>query len=454
MEFVHTIFAFTIAIGVLVTIHEFGHFWVARKLGVKVLRFSIGFGPPLWTRRAGVDQTEYVIASVPLGGYVKMLDEREGDVVEAEQYRAFNRKPLGVRTAVVLAGPLFNFLFAVIAYWLTFLIGVTGLKPLIGEVAPGSLAAHAGIQVDQQIVAVDGREVHTWETAVRRLLGKAMDHGRVELTLRSMDGQLTYASLDLGGVALDELTKGQFFQTLGLQPRRPQLAPIIGRVEANGPAAQAGLEAGDRIVAVGEEPVPNWQMWVETVRSHPGETLEVEVERAGSRMILAISPETVASEEGAIGRIGVEVARNEPPAPEYTVTERYGLVAALGRAWAKTYDVSGLTLRMLWKMVRLEVSVENLSGPISIAQYAGTSAKIGLSEFLQFLAIVSVSLGILNLLPIPVLDGGHLMYYLIELFKGGPVSEAAQMVGQRVGLAMLIGLMGLAFYNDVARLLG
>ncbi len=454
MELLHTIFAFVIAIGVLVTIHEFGHFWVARKLGVKVLRFSIGFGPPLWSKRAGADQTEYVIASVPLGGYVKMLDEHEGEVAEAERHRAFNRKSLRVRTAVVLAGPLFNFMFAVVAYWATFLMGVTGLKPQIGEVAPGSIAAQAGIEVDQEIVAVAGREIRTWETAVQRLMGEAMDGRVVNVTLRDTDGQLISASLDLKRIALDDLTKGQFFETLGLQPSRPELVPIIGRVQANGPAARAGLQAGDRIVAVGGEPVRNWQRWVDMVRSHPGETLEVEVERAGAPMVLAIIPESVTSEEGAIGRIGVEVARSVTRAKDYTVTERYGLAAALGRAWMKTYDVSALTLSMLWKMVRLEISVENLSGPISIAQYAGTSAKVGASEFLQFLAIVSVSLGILNLLPIPILDGGHLIYYLIEFFKGGPVSEAAQMVGQRVGLAMLFGLMGLAFYNDVARLLG
>lgn len=454
MEFVHTLFAFAIAIGVLVTIHEFGHFWVARKLGVKVLRFSVGFGPPLWSKRVGADQTEYVLASVPLGGYVKMLDEREGEVADAERHRAFNRKPLRVRTAVVLAGPLFNFLFAVMAYWVTFLTGVTGLKPLIGEVAPGSLAAQAGIEVDQEIVAVAGREIRTWETAVQRLMGEAMDGRVVEITLRNAEGRLISASLDLTGIALDDLTKGQFFETLGLQPRRPRLVPIIGRVHANGPAAQAGLQAGDRIVAVEGEPVRNWERWVDIVRSHPGETLEVRIDRAGTPMVFAIIPERISTEEGAIGRIGVEVARSVSRSEEYTVTERYGLVAAFGRAWVKTYDMSALTLRLLWKMVRLEISVENLSGPISIAQYAGTSAKIGASEFLQFLAIVSVSLGILNLLPIPILDGGHLLYYCIELFKGGPVSEAAQMVGQRVGLAMLFGLMGLAFYNDVARLLG
>lgn len=454
MELVHTILAFIIAIGVLVTIHEFGHFWVARKLGVKVLRFSVGFGPPLWIKRAGADQTEYVVASVPLGGYVKMLDEREGEVADSERHRAFNRKPLRVRTAVVLAGPLFNFLFAVVAYWAMFLIGVTGLKPLIGEVAPGSLAAQAGIQVDQEIVAIDGREIRTWESAVQRLMGEAMDEGKVQFTLRDADGELTSASLDLQGIELDDLTQGQFFETLGLQPRRPELAPIIGRVQANSPADRSGLQAGDRIVAVEDKPVRNWQRWVEIVRAHPGQTLDVEINREGTLMVLTLTPESVAAEEGTIGRIGVEVARKDGAAPEYTVTESYGPIAAFGRAWAKTYDVSALTLHMLWKMLQLEVSVENLSGPISIAQYAGTSAKIGVSEFLQFLAIVSVSLGILNLLPIPVLDGGHLMYYCIEFFKGGPVSETAQIVGQRVGIAMLFALMGLAFYNDLARLFG
>lgn len=455
MDLLYSVLSFVLAIGVLVTVHEFGHYWVARRLGVKVLRFSIGFGRPLWLKRAGQDNTEYVIAAVPLGGYVKMLDEREGEVCEEELPRAFNRKPLWVRFAVVLAGPLFNFLFAIVAYWFVFVMGINGLKPLVGEVTPDSVAARAGLEPGQEIMAVDERDTRTWEAVIQAVLGKALDTDAMVLAILDREGQSQRLTLDLGDVSVDDLTRGKFFQALGVQPVRPSVPPVIGHVEPNGAGARSGLMVGDLVVSADGEAIPNWSAWVEYVQGHPGEQIRVEIARNDNRLFLVLRPDTVNDEEkGAIGRIGAAVQAPTDGLNEFYVRERYSPISALGRAAAKTYDMTLLTLRMLWKMVLLEVSVENLSGPISIAQYAGYSAQIGITRFLEFLAIVSISLGILNLLPIPVLDGGHLMYYFVELFKGRPVSEETQVLGQRLGIAMLFGLMGLAFYNDLTRLFG
>jgi len=455
MDLAYSVLFFVVAIGVLVTVHEFGHFWVARRLGVKVLRFSVGFGRPLWSRRAGADATEYVVATIPLGGYVKMLDEHEGEVPAAERHRAFNRKPLGVRTAVVAAGPAFNFLFAVLAYWLVLVIGVNGLKSLVGEVEPGSPAAQAGVRAEDRVVAVDGRETPTWEAVVQTVLGRALDEEHVPVTVVRADGSRERLTLDLSHIVVDELTRGRFFETFGMQPRRPSLPPVIDRVQSGGAAEAAGLQAGDRVVSANGTPIESWQAWVEYVRGHAGERLEVVVERHGTRTQVTLTPEAVQSEGETIGRIGAWPA--PPPEEELStlyVTQREGPLTAVGGAFVQTWDTTALTLRMLWKMVLQEVSVENLSGPISIAQYAGYTAQIGAARFFEFLAIVSISLGILNLLPIPVLDGGHLLYYVIEFFKGRPLSEEAQAAGQRVGIVLLVGLMGLAFYNDLARLFG
>lgn len=455
MDFLYSILSFVLAIGVLVTVHEFGHYWVARRLGVKVLRFSIGFGRPLWLKRAGQDNTEYVIAAVPLGGYVKMLDEREGEVSEEELPRAFNRKPLWVRFAVVFAGPLFNFLFAIIAYWAVFVMGINGLKPLVGEVATDSVAARAGLEPGQEITAVDERDTRTWEAVIQAVLGKALDTNAMILAVVDGEGRSQRLTLDLRDVSLDDLTQGKFFQTLGAQPVRPSVPPVIGRVEPDGAGARSGLMVGDLIVSADGEAIPDWVTWVAYVRGHPEQQIRTEISRNDNRLFLVLRPDAVDDgENGAIGRIGAAVQAPTDGLNEFYVREQYPPFSALGQAAAKTYDMTLLTLRMLWKMLLLEVSVENLSGPISIAQYAGYSAQIGITRYLEFLAIVSISLGILNLLPIPVLDGGHLLYYFVELFKGRPVSEETQALGQRLGIAMLFGLMGLAFYNDLARLFG
>ncbi|HEY5700706.1 MAG TPA: RIP metalloprotease RseP [Gammaproteobacteria bacterium] len=454
MSVLSSIIWFVVAIGVLVTVHEFGHYWVARRLGVKVLRFSVGFGRPLWSRRAGPDQTEYVIAAVPLGGYVKMLDESEGEVPPEDAHRAFNRQPLPTRFAVVVAGPLFNFLFAVVAYWLMFLLGVSGLKPLVGEVVPDGLAAQAGLQAGQEIVRVDDRETRSWGTLIQAVIGASLSQDHVRLTVSEPGRGDRELRLDLSDVVLDDLTQGQFFSRMGFAPQRPSLPPRIGSVASGKPAETSGMLPGDLVVSADGTPIVDWETWVKYVRARPDRDLRVTLDRAGARLEITLRPAAENVDGAIIGRIGAGVDAPEATLARYYTVERYPLAEAFVRGMEKTREVTVLTLKMLWKMVTLEVSPKNISGPISIAQYAGVSADIGMARFLEFLGIVSISLGILNLLPIPLLDGGHLMYYFMELVQGRPVSEEVQFIGQRLGIAMLVCLMGLAFYNDLARLFG
>jgi regulator of sigma E protease len=342
----------------------------------------------------------------------------------------------------------------VLAYWLMFGIGVTGLRPVLGAVEPTSPAAAAGLKAGDEVIAVDGSPVFTWDGVLQGVIGAAIEGAPIVLEVRGAAGAQREVELDLGGAGLDDLARGSVFDRLGVQPARPDMAPIVGQVEPRGAAARAGLRPGDRLLRADGQPLSDWKTWVDYVRSHGGRVIALQVERAGEVVTLEVRPDVVQGDQGPVGRIGAAVQVDEEAVAGFYTTERYGPLAALGRGAAKTWEVSALTLRMIGKMITLQVSVENLSGPISIAQYAGHSAKGGLSRFLEFLGVVSVSLAILNLLPIPLLDGGHLMYYLVELLKGRPVSEEVQMVGQRVGLAILIGLMGLAFFNDLARVLG
>ena len=444
--------AFVLALGVLITVHEFGHFWVARCLGVKVLRFSVGFGRPIWRRTGRVDGTEYVVAALPLGGYVKMLDEREGEVPAAEVHRAFNRQSLRVRSAIVAAGPLFNFAFAIAAYWLVFVSGDVGTRPIVGAVSESSPAAAAGFRPGEVVQRVNGEETPTWETVVYELLAAGVSEAPARVEVQAPDGGVEVRLLAAAPL-LDLGEQRDALGTLGLAPERPSLAAVIGEVVSGEAADRAGLRPGDRLLAVDGTAITDWRAWVEYVQQRPDQALQLDFERDGLAMRTEIVPAAIERDGAVVGRIGAAVSLDSDAMSRYRAEVRYGPVKALGVAVQKTWDLSVLTLKVVWKMVTGEASVNNLSGPISIAQSAGQSASIGLVHFLKFLALVSVSLGVLNLLPVPVLDGGHLAYFLVEAVKGGPLSEEAQLLGQRVGLALLIGLMVLVLYLDLARLL-
>jgi len=452
-SFLTSVLALVVTLGLLIAFHEFGHYWTARKLGVKVLRFSIGFGKPLWSRRHGPDDTEYVIAAFPLGGYVKMLDEREGEVAEAERHRAFNNQSVWSRIAIVAAGPVFNFIFAIIAFWLMYMLGVQGVKPVIGEVAPASIAAEAGLRAGDEILAVDDRLTPTWSTARLALLDKSLDEDRIALRVRGEDGRERRLSLPVATVPAEEKQE-DLLRSVGITPWRMDYPPVLGELAADGAALEAGLRTGDRVLSANGEPIEDWMSLVEFVRAHPEQTVRLEIERDGTRLEVDVHIAGRVTDSGVIGRIGAAPAPVGPLPEAMRAEVRYGPVAAVGEALAKTWQMSSLTLRMIGKMIVGEVSVENLSGPITIASYAGYSASVGLTSFLYFLAIISISLGVLNLLPIPLLDGGHLMYYLVEIVKGSPLSDEVQMQLQRIGIALLAMLMLLAFYNDLNRLWG
>ncbi len=443
LEVAWSVAAFIVALGVLVSFHEFGHFWVARRLGVKVLRFSVGFGRALWSRR-GADGVEYVIAAVPLGGYVKMLDEREAEVPAGEAPRAFNRQPVWKRIAIVAAGPLANFLLAIAMYWLVFVIGVPTFKPVVADPPAGSRAAAIGLQAGDEILAVDGRPVRTFPELRLDLIERALSGRPVELDIRKADGAKQARTLDLGGVRVDPQ---YLFDDLGLNQYPPE--PILGEITKGGAAEEAGLRSGDRVLSIDGRPVKDFQELLDWVRAHPGSAANFEVRRGERTLTLTAIIRSETDGDRTFGRLGAGVDVPDRLWENY----RYSVWAAAPAAVAQTARMSALTLKMLYRMVLGDVSVKNVTGPIQIAQFAGYTASIGLVSFLSFIAIMSVSLAVLNLLPVPVLDGGHLLYYFVELAKGSPLSDRAQAVGQQVGLTLLIALMGLAFYNDILRLI-
>lgn len=446
-----TILSFLVTVGVLVVIHELGHYAAARLVGVKILRFSVGFGRTLWMRRLGRDQTEWVVAAIPLGGYVKMLDEREGDVPARERARAFNRQSVGARIFIVLAGPAANFLLAMLLYWGLFIAGLPGMKPVLGDAPANTPAAVAGFANGDTIRALGEEPVYTWTDVRWMLLKEAVKRETVTMELETARGARVTRRLDLSGITKDDLDR-DFLGKLGLRPFRPAVPATLGRVLPGAAGERAGLAQGDLVVAVDGKTVATWFDFTGAIAASPGKTLVLDVEREGRRFQLRATPDP-APDDARRGRLGVEAG--DALKREYdrmTTTVRYGPVEALGRAAHKVYDLSVFSLKMLGRMVVGDVSWKNLSGPITIADYAGQSAQLGWITYLGFLALVSVSLGVLNLLPIPLLDGGHLVYYFAEIAKGSPVSDKTMEIGQRFGIALLLGLTFFAFYNDLNRL--
>ncbi len=439
-----------IALGVLVTFHEYGHFWVARRCGVKVLRFSVGFGTPLvrWHDRHG---TEFVIAAIPLGGYVKMLDEREGNVPPELVEQSFNRKSVRQRIAIVAAGPLANFLLALLFFWFVAMLGSQQVRPVIGAVQPDSMAQAAGLQAGQEIVAVNGEATSGWAAVNLQLIRRLGESGT--LNLRVLEPGSTVETPKQ--VQLDNWLRGvdepDPIGSLGIRPWRPALEPVLAELDPQGPAQAAGLQAGDRLLALDGESLADWQALVDRVRALPGEAITLRIERDGQARDVALTLASRGEGEARSGYLGAGVQGVEWP-PEMLREVRYGPLEGIAEGARQTWAMSLLTLDSLKKMLFGELSVKNLSGPITIAKVAGASAESGVGDFLKFLAYLSISLGVLNLLPIPVLDGGHLLFYLVEWVRGRPLSERVQGWGMQIGISLVIGVMLLALVNDLSRL--
>ncbi len=450
MELLNTILITLLTLGILVTFHEFGHFWVARRCGVKVVRFSVGFGKALfrWHDKLG---TEYVIAVLPLGGYVKMVDEREEEVKPEDLPYAFNRKPVAQRIAIVAAGPIANFLLAVVVFWMVFMGGIRGVIPIISEIKPDSVAAQAGLEVGQQITSVDGEATPTWQALSLELLKRLGESGEIAFTARLPDsaveneyrGQLVEW---LSGVEEPDPMEG-----LGITLFTPKLAPLLGKIVEGDAAEQAGLKQGDLLLMADGKPIADWEQWVEYVRARYEQKIQLVYQRDGAQHETVITPKRVIVEDKPIGQVGVWVEPPEWP-DKYIAEANYSPIAALGMAVKRTWNLSVFTLVSVKKMIVGAISAKNLSGPITIAKVASDSAKSGVQAYLSFLALLSISLGVLNLLPIPVLDGGHLLYYFAELIKGSPVSDRVQEAGFQLGLLLIVSVMMLAFYNDIMRL--
>lgn len=455
MSFVITIVAFLVAIGILVTIHELGHYWAARLCDVKVLRFSVGFGKPLWLRRYGPDKTEWVIAALPLGGYVKMADERDGTV---ERYassdvkaRAFNNKTVWQRIFIAAAGPAANLILAALFYWVLLVTGMPGTKPYVAQALPNTAAAEAGFQEFERMTLIDGREVVTWADARLRLVEAATNRGKVEIETENEAGTRRVRSLDMSGIGKEDLDK-DFLGKLGLLPFQGRVSTVIHKVEPNSAAEQAGINGGDKLIAVNGAAIVHWSEISRALRNSANKVVQLGLMRDGARIDIDVTPKTTTENGETFGRAGILPVIDRTDLAKTNTTVRYGIFEAMPRAIGKVWEMSIFSLKMMGKMITGEVSWKNLSGPVTIADYAGQSAQMGWIQYVMFLALISISLGVLNLLPIPVLDGGQLLYYMIEIFKGSPVSERTMEIGQQVGLTLLLGLTAFAFYNDIQRL--
>ena len=446
-----TIAAFLLALGILIVVHELGHFLVAKWLGVKVLRFSVGFGKPLLARRIGVDQTEWALAAFPLGGYVKMLDEREGPVEAADAHRAFNRQSVGRRTMIVLAGPCANLLLAVFLYAALFMYGVEELRPMLAQPPVGSAAEQAGVAAGDLVRSVSGNSVTTLQDMRWQLMQSILDQQPAILETVNDHGEISARNIDTAAISGDQLDS-DFSRTLGLIPYQPNPSAVVGSVAEGSPAALAGVQVGDQVLAIEGQPIPGWNEFVKLVRASPGKKLVVTLLRAGQRHEVAVTPLVVEEKGTTVGRVGIG-ARDDPQLrAKFFVLVRLDPLSAVAKAWRQTWETSEFTLRMIGRMLIGELSWRNISGPVTIADYAGQSAHLGLDHYLKFLALISISLGVLNLLPIPILDGGHLLYYLFEAIKGDALPERAMEIGQQIGLGLLVLLMAIAFFNDINRL--
>jgi regulator of sigma E protease len=447
LDVLTNLLAFVVAISVLVAVHEFGHYIVGRWCGMKVLRFSIGFGKPLWTKIAGKDKTEYCIASLPIGGYVKFLDGRDGEVPDEDQGRAFNQRPIPARIAVLLAGPMFNFLFAVIAYFVLFTNGIPTMRPVIGEVAPGGYAAEAELYFGDRIIAVGERQTDDWESALVAMIDELVDDGRIDLTVIDEDGKEHKTQISVPGDTEPLTEPGFLFEGLGFVPWQPPA--IVGGLGENGAALEAGIEIGDKIVRIDGELVNNFNDLRRIVAERPDQKVVVKVLRGDSEIDFNVTLQSVESGDTRAGLLGISVAND---ANEYWYVRKFGPIAALREGISSTWSLTRFTVSMLASMATGDVSSKNISGPINIAQFAGDSAAAGFSFFLEFLIKISISLGIINLLPVPLLDGGQIVFQTIEWVKGSPLSERIQLAGQQIGIFALLLLMTFAFYNDIARL--
>ena len=449
MSVLHTLVWFLVAIGILVVVHEFGHYLAARLAGVKVLRFSVGFGKPLLSWRVGLDQTEWTLSPLPLGGYVKMLDEREGEVPAAEAHRSFNRATVWRRIGIVAAGPLANFLLAIVFYWALFMHGLPAMKPLIGEPPLNTPAATAGLAAGDEIRRVNGIDTPTFQDVRLNLLRAGVAGEPLQIDL--VDGR----SVHLTPPAMhDENLEQDTLRPLGIVRYDPVIEPVIGSLAADGAALRAGFKPGDRLLAVDGKAVADWQGWVKLIRAHPAKPLRIEFERQGQPAVITITPDAVSEAGQQVGKIGAGPQIDEAVFAGLMTEVSYGPLEALWQGTVKTWEMSVFTLEMMGRMVLGQVSWKNLSGPLTIADYAGQSAALGWISFVGFLALVSVSLGVLNLLPVPLLDGGHLMYYVAEVLTGRPVSERTMEIGGRIGMTLLLLLMSFALFNDLQRLLG